>query len=172
MLCAIFTNSMNYEQFQSLFKKQVTNLSNERQFTLGILISKKLYFDYLKFSTFYDWGDPDILLDAIKLCEKTNTTSVNEIAIKEFLSKVDSITPDMDDFGDELGSYALNACTSVHDLLQYLLNNDLTYILNIGSYFTDTIDLRIQEIETLTSSQINKHPQMIEARNFLLEHSK
>ena len=71
--------------------------------------------------------------------------------IKTLLPKIDLITPHMDDFGSsELGSYALNTCTSVYETLQFITDQDKTHIYNIATYYTDTIDFKIQEERTLT----------------------
>ena len=93
--------------------------------------------------------------------------------IKTLLPKIDLITPHMDDFGSsELGSYALNTCTSVYETLQFITDQDKTHIYNIATYYTDTIDFKIQEERTLTELEIQNHPQMIEAWNFIIEQTK
>jgi hypothetical protein len=43
------------------------------------------------------------------------------------------------------------------------------HIIAIGTYLTDTVDFKIQEREHLTEEQIDEHPMMVEARDFMLK---
>jgi hypothetical protein len=85
------------------------------------------------------------------------------------LIQVVAVTPDTEDFGDLSGSYALNAAASVYDTLQFILDKDPVHIIAIGTYLTDTVDFKIQEREHLTEEQIDEHPMMVEARDFMLK---
>lgn len=81
--------------------------------------------------------------------------------------------PDMDDFGsNELGSYALNASAAVCETLEFLLDNDPVHIQNVITHYTDTFDFKVQESKTLIMEEIDKHPLMIKAREFLLSETK
>jgi hypothetical protein len=82
------------------------------------------------------------------------------------------VTPDTEDFGSELGSYALNASASVYEALEYLLDNDNKHIFAISTYYTDTIDFKIQEECELKEAEIDNHPLMVGARQFLLSATK
>jgi uncharacterized protein YjaG (DUF416 family) len=163
---------MNYQKFTTLLKNQASSLSYGRQLEFAITISKKLCFDYQKFFEVYQWGDPDLLMDAINLCQLAAESNIDKAKVKTFITKVESITPDMDDFGTEIVSYALNASASVHETLEFLVDRDSIHIYNIGTYYTDTTDFKIQEEGTLTDRQISNHPAMIEAWNYILELTK
>ena len=78
----------------------------------------------------------------------------------------------MDDFGSEIGSYALNSSAAVYETLEFITDKDKTHIYNIATYYTDTIDFKIQEERTLTEEAIENHPLMIEAWNFVIEQTK
>ena len=158
---------MTYKDFIRIFDLHVSTLEYRQQFELCISICKTLFSDYKDFCQENSWGDLDILIDAIQFCELYNDGKITSIeSLKETLLKVEAITPDTDDF--EMASYALNACTAVSETLEFLMDNNRRHVLNVGSFFTDTIDARIQENVGLNETQINKHPAMIEARNFLL----
>ncbi len=158
---------MKYEEFNKLFQSKVYSLSNEKKFDLAISVCKRLFPDYQQFYLENNWGDPDILLDSIKLCELYNTQEINAHSVKEMLPKVDKIAPDSENFGN--ASYAINACGAVYETLEFIIDNDSKHILNIGTYLTDTIDFKVQEEDELTQQQIDDHPMMMEARKFLLE---
>lgn len=160
---------MLYEDFVALFEHQVQSLNYGQGLELALSICKRLYFDYEHFASIEQWGDKDLLMDAILLCEKTKTSTIDPASIKELLSKVEEVTPDMDDFGDWHGSYALNAAASVYETLHFIIDKDLNHVYHIGTLLTDTIDFKIHERYDLPNDQIDEHPMMIETRNFLLE---
>jgi uncharacterized protein YjaG (DUF416 family) len=172
VLGVIGENTMNYKEYVSTFKSQLDTLSYQKQVDLALTVCKKLYPDYMKFVEVHQWGDADLLMKAITLCERGQTGLVDKVAIEKMLPKVDAITPDMDDCGDEISSYGLNASAAVYETLQFLIDKDKAHIYNIGNYLTDTIDFRIQEERDLTEAEIAKHPMMLEAWNYVLTLSR
>jgi uncharacterized protein YjaG (DUF416 family) len=164
---------MNYQGFTRILKSQTSSQPYEPQLKFTVLICKKLYFNYQKFTEVYKWGNADLLMDAITICQQAIEKPADIIQIKTLLPKVDLITPHMDDFGSsELGSYALNASAAVYETLQFITDKDKTHIYNIATYYTDTIDFKIQEEKTLTQLEIESHPLMIEGWNFIIEQTK
>ena len=164
---------MNYLEYTKLIEKQISLLTQKRQLQLALKICKELFFEYHTFSKRYHFGDPDLLLDGITLCEKSLTGSVVSSEIKELIPRIDSMIPDMDDYdSSELASYALNASASVCETLEFILDNDYVHIENVATYYTDTIDFKVQEGKALTSEEIDRHPLMIQAREFLLRETK
>jgi uncharacterized protein YjaG (DUF416 family) len=163
---------MLYKEFDSLFKKQALSLPYMEGLGLALSVCKRLYFDYEEFVSAEHWGDKDLLLDAIKLCEHAKFKEVDRIRVEEMLVKVEAITPDTEDFGNYLGSYALNAAASVYETLQFIMDKNPLHIYNIGTCLTDTIDFKINEKENLTDEGIDEHKMMLEARNFLLQQTK
>src|SRR5260221_7251016 len=111
-------------------------------------------------------------MDGINICQQSMKNPIDIKQIEKILLKIDLITPDTGDFGDEIGSYALNAATAVSDALEFLIDKDQSRILNVVSYYTDTVDFKIQENKVLTDDEKNKHPLMIEARAFLINKTK
>lgn len=163
---------MVYKDFDSLFRQQVYAISFEQGLDLALAVCRQLYPNYEHFVLSEHWGNKDVLLDAIRLCEQAKTSEVEKVKLKEMLSKVDSITPHMDDFGNYNGSYALNAAASVYETLEFIIDKGLQHIYNIGTYLTDTMDFKIAEQQDLTDEQIDEHPMMVQARTFLLEQTK
>ncbi len=164
---------MNYRDYIKILKDQTNSQPYKEQLHFALMISKKLYFEYQKFVDKYRWGDADLLMDAINLCQQAIENSGDLTRIKKLLPKIDSIIPDMDDFGsDHQASYALNASISVYETLEFIKDQDKTHIYNIATYYTDTIDFKIQEDLELTELEIENHPLMIEAWNFIIEQTK
>lgn len=163
---------MKYEEFITKFNKQVFSIDDNKRMTLAIEVCKKLYFDYVEFSEKFQWGDKDVLLDAIKILEQSKTQEINKSFIDQALKKIDLITPDMDDFGgEEVASYALNSCVTVYSSLEFLLDKSPKHVYDVGICLTDTVDFKIQENRDLTEDEIDKNPLMIEARNYLVDKS-
>ena len=72
---------MKYEEFITKFNKQVFSLGHDKQLTLAIDVCKKLYFDYVNFSEKYQWGDKDVLLDAITLVEQSKKNYITNLIL-------------------------------------------------------------------------------------------
>ena len=157
---------MNYKDFNKEFQSHINNLEYRKQYELAIAICKKLFPDYKDFYIENHWGNPDILIDAIELCELYLQNKTDITDLKEMLPKIDSIIPDTGDFGN--ASYALNAGGAVYETLEFIIDRDQKHILNIGTYLTDTIDFKIQEYSELSEQQIDSHPMMVDARDFLM----
>lgn len=164
---------MNHTEFILTYRRQVSSINYKKQLNLAISICKRLYSDYVEFSEKYQWGNKDILLQAINEIEQSGANDTSQHEINSLLIQIDSITPDTDDFGsDTLGSYALNACVAIHESLQFIQDKSSDRIITIGTCMTDTIDFKIQEQQTLSQREIDTHPLMIEVRSYLLEKSK
>ena len=161
---------MKYKEFVSKFKLQSCNLPKERKLHLAVGICKKLFFDYQKFSDENQWGDPDILLDAINLAESSVSKAVDISKVKELLPNIMVTAPDSEDF--ENASYAINACSAVYETMEFLIDDNCEHIFNIGTCLTDTIDFKVQEKDELTEDQIDNHLLMIEARNYLIQSTR
>ncbi len=159
---------MKYKEFNDTIQRQISLMPMQQGLELIVDICKRLFFDYQKFSETYHWGEPDYLLDGIGVCEKALAHYPDATVVKDLIQKIESVTPDTEDFGSELGSYALNASASVCEALEYLLDNDKTHIMAVSSYYTDTIDFKIQEDGELRETEIDDHPLMVSARQLLL----
>lgn len=164
---------MKYKEFITKFKKQVFSIDYDKQLTLAIDVCKKLYFDYVDFSEKYKWGDKDVLLEAITIVEQSKNNDIPQSLIEKKLSQLDTITPDMDDFGsDELSSFALNACVAVYNSIQFIADKQPSHIYDIGICLTDTIDFKVQQQQSLTEQEIDNSQLVIEARTYLIDKSK
>jgi uncharacterized protein YjaG (DUF416 family) len=161
---------MLYKDFVSLFRKQVYALSYEGQLSLALAVCKRMYFDYEHFVEVEQWGDSDLLMDTILHCDRAQIHPIAVNTLKQMREQIDAITPDTEDFGDYLGTYALNAAASVYEIIQFQLDKNPVHVYRVGIYYLDTTDFKIQEKESLWDEQIDEHPMTVEARNFLLEH--
>lgn len=157
---------MTFQEFTKTFKKQVDKISYSRQLDLSISICQKLFMEYQKFYEENNWGDPDILLDSIKLIKRSRTELPSSAMLEAQLQKIENITPDTEDFVE--ASFALNAAGAVYETIRFLLDRQNEHIYNIGMYLIDNVDAKLQGGDSLSEDVIDGHPLMMEARNYLL----
>jgi uncharacterized protein YjaG (DUF416 family) len=160
---------MTYQGIISEFKLHAQTLSYSNRLRLIIAISKDLFSDYKSFSETYRWGNPDLLLDIIAISEQSLVAEIDITKIKKLTTELDAIIPDADDFGEYLGSYALNASEVVYEALQFILDGQLIHVIDAGTLYLDTIFLRIKEEGTVPETIVNDHPSMAKAREFLIQ---
>jgi uncharacterized protein YjaG (DUF416 family) len=160
---------MNYQEILAEFEAHVQSLSKRKKLEAGIAICKSLFFDYQRFFETYGWGNPDVLLDAIHICEQSLVGQTDISIVTHLVEKVDGITPDIDDFGEYLGSFALNASLVVHEILHFTLDGQVSHINDSAGLYLDTIDFRIHEALDAQGCDTNDHPLMVQARDFLLQ---
>jgi len=143
----------------------ISKSKTETLVVFSIDICKRLIDDYVDFYNKYNWGNPDILKEAIKYCEETEFTKIDREKVKDLIHKVEKVTPDTEDFENIEVSYALNSACAVLDLLEFIIKQDKIYVSNISSYVIDTIDFKIQETESsLTNEELENHPKIVEER--------
>lgn len=157
---------MNFLEFTDKFKKQVDSLSYERQFDLALRVCKKLFFDYQHFFDINEWGNPDILLDALNLLEHGKLEKPDTETLKAMLEKIEAATPDSEDFGE--ANFAINASGAVYETIQFVIDKRSEHIYNIGSYLIDTVDAKVQGDDDLSEAEINQHALMVDAMAYLL----
>jgi uncharacterized protein YjaG (DUF416 family) len=157
---------MTYNDFVETFEKQVNALSYEKGIELAITISNELFHDYQKFYETHNWGDPGLLLEAIKVCEESRTRVPDKAEIDHLTTRLEKVIPDTEDFGDYDGSYALNAGAAVYSALLYCIDKSPKYLFDIGTLYTDTIDFKLHEANVL-QKEIDNHPLMQGARQRL-----
>ena len=158
---------MTFQEFDRKFKKRVIRLPYKKQLDLAIDICKKLFADYREFSETNQWGDPELLLAAIDLIERSKFQRTDKKEISGMMEKLEEIIPDTDDFG--AADCALNACSAIYYTLDFLISKDGEQIYFVGRCLYETVDSKIQEDDELTEAEIDRNGLMISTRNYLLQ---
>lgn len=148
--------------------EQLKKLDFNKQLVFAYLTCERLYPNYVYFSQNYNFGEPSILRDAIDyLYSNLLENNFDKNTVDNLIKKVDKNTPDTEDFDTAFVSSALDACTAVGDNLDFLIDKDFSRIKSIFSYAIDTVDMYIQEIESLDfnkdkyfQQKIDNHPLM------------
>ena len=162
---------MTVSEFTPLLTRQLNGLTNEQAVGFALNICRRLLPEYIDFSHRNNWGDPEVIEEAIRFCTQNKTFQNVEIEkVKKLHKEVELVIPDMDDFGDFDSSYALNASCAVLELLEFLLDSDKVHILNISTYMTDTVDFKISEAEpNLRNDQLDHHEEINKELNYQLD---
>jgi len=161
---------LTYKEFTRQFRIQTESLAYQRQFDLAVLVCKRLFCDYQKFSEDNNWGDSKLVLDTIRFIEQFGADKIDPVLLQSKINQIESIIPDTENFED--ASYALNCCVAVAETLEFLADRKAKHIYSVGLCLTDTIDFKIQEEDDLTDEEIDNNTDMISAREFLLEMSR
>lgn len=160
---------MTDSEFTALFKNKIDKSRSDVLVDFGLDICERLLPDYVSFSENRSWGNVGVLKDSINFCRKSKGITQSTSAIQNYIDKLNPNIPDLDEFGDFDGSYALNASAVVYELLEYLLDKDTSHIYNISTYMTDTIDFKLGEADSnLSNEELENHADIIDERKYQL----
>lgn len=138
------------DKYRIEIREALKNLSTEKLILFAMLCCERLYPNYFLFSEETGWGDNTVLIEGIdKIVEFLQSNELNENQIKQIQNKIDSITPSTEDFSTILVSFALDACTSVYETLDFLLDPNIDKIVDVAIFARDTVDMFIQEKEMM-----------------------
>ena len=160
---------MNYIFNKEKLFLRLTKLSKEKNICFALSICERLKRNYIIFSDEAKWGNSKTLENGINylwtiLIEKQK---IDSELIKNMCSKIEEIAPDTEDiFDSENVSYALNASAVVYQGLQYLLTDNIKFMVEIATNSMDTIDHYVQIEEDMQGrgealeKRINQHELM------------
>lgn len=147
---------------------RLSNLGFKKQLVFAYLTCERLYPNYVYFSANFQFGDASVLraaIDYILSCILNNT--IDTPLVKKFILYVEQNTADTEDFDTIFVSSALDACTSVAETLDFLLDRQYSRLKDISTVATDSVNMYIQEIESLDfntdkefHTKIASHPLM------------
>ena len=162
---------MTNKQLTTIIDNQIEKLPFGKAIDFAVDICKRLLPDYVIFHQNNEWGNPELITEAITFCENNRISfKIDENELTSHIDKLESVTPDTEDFGDWDGSYALNAACATLELLEYLRDRNTAHIKNISSLITDTIDFKInEETEEISDEQLKEHPKIIKELAYQIE---
>lgn len=141
------------DAYRNEVKKLIETLDDRGKILFAVLTSERLYSNYVAFEQAYNWGEPQVLEEAISTVylHLIKDDLIEDDEIEDLISRVELVTPDTEDFPGILTSFALDACTSVLGTLQFILDRDAEHIIDIATYARDTVDMFIQERDDMNS---------------------
>ncbi|MBX3712653.1 MAG: DUF416 family protein [Lysobacter sp.] len=138
-----------------------------QRLAFGVLLCERLLPNYLVFQQESGWGSFMHVRTALDcaiafLCGQKPSAQ----DIKEASAECESWSPSSDDFSSVRVTSAQDACFAVCSLLDFLLEDDASKVVQVATYATDSVDLYVQEIEEmnpadpLLEQKILMHPLM------------
>lgn len=158
------------EVYRNVISEKIRHLTNGSKVIFALLICEKLWHNYVFFSEKSKFGNPSELAAIISDLYK-NPFKNNNISLDDYVRRIESITPDTDNYDTILVSFALDACTSVLSTLYFLKDSNIEHITDVAIYATDTVDMYIQERDDLDTKE-SKLEMLIEQDFFMQSEKK
>lgn len=150
-----------------VLRNRLDQLLDEQQLAFGASCSERLLPNYLAFLNDTGWGNIEPLRRALDLVWAfLGGQSYSDESVRELTTLCEEVAPDSDDFTSLYVSLAQDACFSICGLLDFLLDSDVNKILQAATYAISSVDLYVQEIESMDSNapdlerEILMHPLM------------
>lgn len=148
--------------------KKLKELDFNKQRAFAYLTCERLLPNYAYFSNNFDFGNPQVLREAIDfLYLNIFEQNLDKNKIDFFIKEVEKNTPDTGDFTTNFVSSALDACTAIIDSLSFLVDSNFIKIEYISTYATDTVSMYIQEIESLDFNHDKNFQQKIDTHSLM-----
>jgi uncharacterized protein YjaG (DUF416 family) len=160
---------MHYDEYQSILEKQVKLLPFEKGLKFATKICQELMPDYIRFYNRTQYGDPEVLKKALAMCQDLQYSKwLKQWAVLSMISEVARVTPDtdMDDF------YALNTGCAVVHCLQYLRKKKPSYLVEIGTMYSDRVEFRITNGQSIPREEVENNPEIVESRQYILDQTR
>lgn len=148
-------------------REAIEPLQDHQQLVFGAACCERMLPNYIAFMRESDWGDELPLRKALDwawaACEGAHFQNAD---LRDLLSQAEKCTPDTDCFASLLVSAAQDAVFAICALLDFLLDADLERLMSVPRLSTDSVDLIVQERESmdardpLREQKILEHPLM------------
>lgn len=147
--------------------ERLSRMSPKQQLVFGAAICERLIPSYAMFVSEEAWGDvhkPRGALDAV--WEEIESRSVERLVLRKINAECEAAAPASEKFRSLFVTAAQDCCFSICSLLDFLENRQTERIVQVATYATDSVDLYVQEIESLEpndrllETKITEHPLM------------
>jgi len=166
--------AMNWTEYREQLTKNVDGLSSHQKLKFAIEVCEKLFPDYKTFQDESKWGNTNLIADGLAACKQNaNGLGTDEKSVQILIAGIEKITPDTEDFGEVIGSLALNSTAAVCEALRFILDNKTERISDIGGLSYDSAYFRACEVyPKLSESEIKNHQDLQNEVNWQLEKTK
>lgn len=148
-------------------RTRVENLAPSGRLAFLLSCAERLFPNYVAFSRHHDWGESEVLRQALDLgWKRLAGERVTRGEIEDCLARCERVTPNTEDFDSEFVSAGLDAAICCTLVLELLVNDNPKKIVEAASLARDTVDMHVQELERLDANdphleeQIVAHPLM------------
>ena len=102
--------------------------------------------NYVLFSNDENWGDVHFLDTVLSKAESIVLGSkIEKKELKRFLKQLDKNSPDLEEFGSFLASFAFDSCCAFDGLLNFMIDGDVENLLLTSVSAINTVDMFVQE---------------------------
>lgn len=158
-----------YEDFDDYLEgltDALRQLPQACQLAYALSCCERHFKEYLDFHNEENWGNPTWLREAIdtgwKLASGGNVYPLRETLLADCMS----VIPDSDEFSTPLAGYAQDAAIMIVHIVEFIIKNDVKYLVMIAVLARDLIDAKVQLLESLNpldvdiEAKIASHPLM------------
>ncbi len=141
-------------------------LSPACQLAYGLACCERHFQQHVAFHQEEQWGNPAVLRQAIDTGWELATGEQIVPVAQELLAECMSSIPHSDQFSTPSADYAQNAAIMVAHVVEFMIRNDVKYIVMTATLARDLVDARVQITENLDPSdsrlewKIADHPLM------------
>lgn len=142
-------------------------LERYQQLAFGASCCERMLPNYERFAREVGWRDARPLRSALDAAWDACTSQrLPEAGLRELLSQCEDCAPDSESFTSLYTSSAQDAVFAICSLLDFLIDGDVSRVVSIPRFSTDSADLIVQEREAmdprdpLRESKILEHPLM------------
>jgi uncharacterized protein YjaG (DUF416 family) len=146
---AYFLNTDLMDHFAAEASAQVPTLTTSAKAAFAYAICERLTPHYHAFSEAEGWGDLLVLQSALVVLRQAVFAAPAIPDVQRTYRQVEEVTPDSDDFGSSLGSFALDTCCAILAALDFILTAHDQAVLDVATFARNTVDLYVQELEEL-----------------------
>lgn len=132
-------------------KARLVKLDTTQQITFGVLVCERLLPNYTAFQHDTGWGDVAPIRKALDFVWSTlESKSIDTQTVKIITESCETVAPGSEGFKSLYVSFAQDACFAACNLMDYILKNDVDKIIQVATYAIDSVDLYVQEVESIS----------------------
>jgi uncharacterized protein len=136
--------------------RQINDLDRKRRLLFGASCCERLLPNYVTFKNDTGWGNVAPLRSALDVIwSSVAGESHSNKDILDMISACEDVAPDSDNFTSLYVSFAQDACFSICGMLDFLSGSDSEKVVQAATYAVSSVDLFVQEIENMDSTDPN-----------------
>ncbi|MBS3798294.1 YjaG family protein [Pseudoalteromonas sp. BDTF-M6] len=145
--------------------QRIRELNTVQKAALAAALLERMLPNYTLFSEALEFGEPEVLRNALALCWEKILLPKSKISIDKLVEKVEPNVPEVNDF-DVFGVYpAIDAATALLTLLQGLQSKDEQEYVSVCKIAQGTVARLIEyqfelDEQPYSSQDVNQHPLM------------
>lgn len=143
--------------------RELSNMERHQQLAFGAGCCERMLPNYESFVEDANWGDVAVLRRALDLVwQACEGTELGKVELRQTLAQCERYAPDSEDFTSVYTSLAQDAVFSICALIDFLLDGDLSSVVSVPRFSTDSVDLFVQEQERMDPTDPSREQKILE----------